>query len=180
MITHITLLRGVNAGGHQKASMVDLRDLLTKLGFSDVRSLLQSGNLIFQSPGRKSDEIERLLEIEAEKRLGLRTDFFVRRATELKDAIANNPFRKEADGDPAHLVVMFLKDEPGVKQIAALEAAIAGPERLHVDGRVAYIVYPDGIGRSKLTNALIDRKLRTRGTGRNWNTVLKLIAFSAG
>ena len=98
----------------------------------------------------------------------------MRTALDLKEIIANNPFPREAERDPGHLMAMFLKHAPGGKQVANLEAAIAGPEKVSVDGRLAYIVYPNGIGRSKLTNALIDRKLETRGTGRNWNTVLKL------
>jgi uncharacterized protein (DUF1697 family) len=171
---HITLLRGINVGGNQKVAMADLRNLLVDLGFGDIRSLLQSGNLVFQSKGRTTDDIERLLESETEKRLGLRTDFFVRAVSELKRVVAKNPFPKEAQSDPGHLVAMFLKDAPRTKQVAALEAAIAGPEKISVEGRLAYIVYPNGIGRSKVTNALIDRKLETRGTGRNWNTVLKL------
>lgn len=177
MTTHIALLRGINVGGHQKAAMADLRDLFVKLGFGEVQSLLQSGNLVFQSEGRTTDEIERSLEIEAERRLGLQTDFFVRLASELKDIIRKNPFPKEAKDDPAHLVAMFLRDKPLAKQVAALQAAIAGPEQVQIDGKIAYIVYPEGIGRSKLTNTLIERKLATRGTGRNWNTVLKLAAM---
>jgi uncharacterized protein (DUF1697 family) len=176
MTTHIALMRGVNVAGHQMAAMADLRNLLTKLGFGEVRSLLQSGNLIFQSDGRTPGQIERWLEAETEKKLGLRTDFFVRTATELNQMIANNPFPTEARRDPGHLVAMFLKDAPKPKQVAALLAAITGPERVRVESRLAYIVYPDGIGQSKLTTALLDRKLETRGTGRNWNTVLKLAA----
>jgi uncharacterized protein (DUF1697 family) len=182
MTTHIALLRAVNVAGHQKLAMSDLRDIVAKLGFAGVRSLLQSGNLVFRndprSPARASAEIERLLEAGLKKRLGIETDFFVRSAAELKAVIAKNPFRKEAERDPAHLVAMFLKGAPSPKQVAALEQAIVGPEKFRVEGKLAYIVYPNGIGNSKLTNALLDRKLETRGTGRNWNTVLKLAAMS--
>ena len=182
MPTHIALLRGINVAGHKMVAMSDLRALVATLGFANVRSLLQSGNLVFRSEGRTaartSAEIEQLLEAELKKRLKLETDFFVRSAAEWKAVIAKNPFRKEAERDPAHLVAMFLKDSPAAKQVAALEQAIVGREKFRVEGRLAYIVYPDGIGDSKLTNALIDRKLETRGTGRNWNTVLKLAAIS--
>ncbi len=158
--------------------MSDLRGLVTKLGFADARSLLQSGNLVFRSDGRTSAEIERMLEIGLEKRLRIRTDSFVRSAAQWKAVIATNPFRKEAERDPAHLVAMFLKRSPAAKQVAALEQAIVGREEIRAQGSVIYIVYPDGIGKSKLTNLLVDRKLETRGTGRNWNTVLKLAAMS--
>jgi uncharacterized protein (DUF1697 family) len=154
--------------------MADLRDLLTHLGFGDARSLLQSGNLVFRSDGPTGAQLEGLLEAEVERRLALRTDFFVRTAEEWKAIVAQNPFHEEAERDPGHLVVMFLKDAPGVRAVEALQAAITGPEVVRAHGRHAYIVYPSGIGRSRLTNALIEKKLGTRATGRNWNTVLKL------
>lgn len=176
---YVAFLRAINVGGHRQVGMADLRDLFVKLGFGNVRSLLQSGNLVFLTDNRLStDKIEGLLEAGVEKRLGLRADFFVRTAAELKAAIAKNPFPSEAKRDPAHLVAMFLETQPSAKHTAALEAAITGRETFRVIGRLAYIIYPDGIGNSKLTNALIDRKLETRGTGRNWNTVLKLAAMT--
>jgi len=178
MPTHIALLRAINLPAHKQVAMADLRDFLTELGFVDGRSLLQSGNLVFRSPARTGAHLERLLEAEAEKRLGLQTDFFVRTTEEWKTIVAGNPFRKEAEHDPGHLVVMFLKAAPDVKDIKALQAAIAGPEIVRAEGRHAYITFPNGIGRSRLTNTLIERKLGTRGTGRNWNTVLKLGALA--
>ena len=180
MTTYIALLRGINVGGHKQISMADLRDLLTRLGFADVRSLLQSGNLLFDANGRTPAHLERLLEAEAEKRLALKTDFFVRTAKEWAGVVAHNPFRKEATRDPGHLVVMFLKDAPSVTGVKALQKAIRGREVVRAAGKHLYIVYPDGIGRSRLTNALTDKQLGTRGTGRNWNTVLKLAALAAG
>jgi uncharacterized protein (DUF1697 family) len=178
MTIRIALLRAVNVAGHQQVAMGDLRDLLTQLGLVDVRSLLQSGNLVFRSDSRSGAALERLLESEVSKRLDLQTDFFIRSAKELTAIVTNNPFRAEAARDPGHLVVMFLKDAPDAKNIEALRAAITGAEILSADGKQLYIVYPDGIGRSRLTNALIERKLGTRGTGRNWNTVLKLDALA--
>lgn len=174
---YIALLRGINVGGHRPVGMAALRDLLTTLGFADARSLLQSGNLVFRSDARRSALLAALLEVEAETRLGLRTDFFVRTATEWMRIVAGNPFRDEAKRDPAHLVLMLLKDAPSAKSVEALQSAIVGPERVRADGAHAYITYPDGIGRSRVTNALVDAKLGTRGTGRNWNTVLKLEAL---
>jgi len=177
MTISIALLRAVNLPSHGKVAMADLRDLASHLGLADARTLLQSGNLVF-SDARKSGDLERLLEAEAEKRLGLRTDFFVRTAAEWKALIAHNPFPEEAKRDPGHLVVMCLKDAPDAKDVEALQAAIKDREIVRAVGRQAYLVYPDGIGRSRLTIALIEKKLGTRGTGRNWNTVLKLAALA--
>ena len=176
MTIHIALLRGVNVGGHQPVTMSDLRDLLAELGFETARSILQSGNLIFSSLPRAGAELERMLEAETEKRLGIRADFLIRGAKEWRDVVAHNPFPKEAERDPSHLVVMFLKAAVHAKAVKAVRAAIAGREKLSADGRQVYIVYPDGIGKSKLTNVMLEKKLGTRGTARNWNTVLKLAA----
>ncbi len=178
MTIEIALIRGINVGGHQAVAMSDLRDLLTQLGFDGARSLLQSGNLIFRCDAQRSSGLERLLEIEAEKRLGLHADFLIRNAKEWREVVARNPFRKEAKRDPSHLVVMFLKAAANAKDVKAVEAAITGPEIIRADGRQVYIVYPDGIGKSRLTNALIEKKLGIRGTARNWNTVLKIAALA--
>jgi uncharacterized protein (DUF1697 family) len=172
--TYIALLRGINVAGHKRVQMADLRGLLTQLGFTDVQSVLQSGNLLLRSEKRSTRQLEQLLEAEAAKRIGLETEFMVRTAKEWAAVIAGNPFPKEAKRDPARLLVQFLKDAPRAESVEALRAAITGPEVMHVDGRHAYIVYPDGVGRSRLTTALIESKLGTRGTGRNWNTVLRL------
>jgi uncharacterized protein (DUF1697 family) len=178
--TYIGLLRAVNLGGRSQVAMADLRDLLTELGFVAPRTILQSGNVVFQGARRSAANLEHLLEAEAERRLNLRTDFFVRTAEEWREVVARNPFASEAERDPSHLVVMALKDGPSRPMVQELQAAISGSEVVRADGRHAYLVYPDGIGRSRLTNALIERKLRTRGTGRNWNTVLKLHALVGG
>jgi uncharacterized protein (DUF1697 family) len=153
--------------------MTDLRNFLTALGMENVRSLLQSGNLVFDSKVRTGSELERFLESEALDRLSLEADFIVRTPDEWKTIIRQNPFRKEAEKDPGHLVVMFLKAEPDASDIAALQADIRGREVVRAKGKQAYIYFPDGQGRSKLTTSILEKRLG-RGTGRNWNTILKL------
>src|ERR1700722_6331737 len=178
MVFPIALLRAVNVGGRKPVVMAELRDLLTELGFVDTRSLLQSGNLVFRSKARTGSDLEGFLEEEAAKRLHLDTDFLVRTQEEWKRIVANNPFQEQAKRDPAHLVVTFLKRAPNTKQIAVLQSTLTGPEEFSADGRQAYIVYPAGIGRSRLTNAFVEKKLGIRGTARNWNTVLKLASLA--
>lgn len=173
LTTHIALLRGINVGGHRSVGMTDLRDFLAELGLEDARSLLQSGNLVFTSKVRTGAELERFLESEAHDRLSLEVDFIVRTPDEWKGIIRQNPFRKEAERDPGHLVVMFLKSAPEVDDMVALQAEIRGPEVVRAKGKQAYIYYPNGQGRSKLTHSILEKRLG-RGTGRNWNTVLKL------
>ena len=180
MTSYIALLRAVNVGGNNLVAMAELRDLFAGVDCVGARTLLQSGNVVFRSAERSAADLEKRLEAEALRRLGLRTTFFVRDAGEWAEIIAGNPFHEQAARDPGHLLVMFLKDSPQPAAVEALRAAIKGPEIIHAAARRAYIVYPDGTGRSRLTNTLIDAKLGTRGTGRNWNTVLKLDALVRG
>jgi uncharacterized protein (DUF1697 family) len=181
MATHVALLRAVNLGAHNKVAMRDLCALVESCGLVDARSLLQSGNVVFTlGAGRAAAgaaDLERLLEKASEKKLGVKTDYFVRTAKEWKALIAGNPFKEEAARDPSHLLMVALKDAPAAAAVRALQGAIAGRETVAVKGRHAYIAYRDGIGRSPLTMASIEKKLGTRGTGRNWNTVLKLAAL---
>jgi uncharacterized protein (DUF1697 family) len=176
---HIALLRGINVGGHNLVAMSNLRELFTSLGFSGVRSLLQSGNVVFESHEVSNLQLEQLFEKETAKRLGVSIDYVVRGADEWAGIVARNPFPDEAKSDPGHLVVTCLKAAPAAKDVDALRQAIQGREIVRADAKQLYVVYPDGIGKSKLTNVLIERLLRNRGTARNWNTVLKLATLCA-
>ncbi len=176
MPRQIALIRGINVGGRQLVRMADLRALLERLGFAEPQSILQSGNLVFTGDRRSAVTLEKLLERETTARLKLDVDFIIRSAKDLRTVVDRNPFLREARDDPGHLVVMFLKSVPTGDAVAALQATIKGRETVHADGRHLYVVYPDGIGRSKLTGNVIEKKLGTRGTARNWNTVQRLLA----
>jgi uncharacterized protein (DUF1697 family) len=178
MTTYIALLRGINMGGHNKIAMADLRDFVSALGFDDVRTVLQSGNIVFRGRTRAPSSLEKLFETETAKRFGIDTRVMVRSAAEWEKIVAGNPFPDEAKSDPAHLAVVFLKDKPARKYLDVLKACITGREYFHASGRELYAVYPDGFAGSKFTMPLIDSKLGTRGTARNWNTVLKLAGLT--
>jgi uncharacterized protein (DUF1697 family) len=177
MTRHVALLRGINVGGRGLIAMSDLRAMLGQLGMDDCQTLLQSGNVVLGSPRQAGERLEQWLERETAKRLGVACDYVVRSAKEWWTIIAKNPFPAAAKADPSHLLVMCLKDAPAKAALAELTAAIQGPEQLRAVGRELYLVYPAGIAKSKLSGALIERKLKTRGTARNWNTVLKLAAM---
>ena len=176
MTTQIALLRAVNVGGI-KVSMADLRALIIDLGFDGVHTLLNSGNAVFRSKSTAGADLEKLLETEFAQRVGRPTEFFVRAAEEWESVIARNPMTDEARRDPGHLLVVVLKRTATNQEVDALRAAIDGPEVVKADGKQAYIYYPAGVGQSKLTAKLIEKKLGCPGTGRNWNTVLKLAAM---
>lgn len=176
-ISYVALVRAVNLPSHNKVAMRDLVSLGAALGLEAPRSLLQSGNLLFRSGRRDPATLERMLESAAAERLGLKTDFFVRSAVEWRALIVGNPFAAEAKVAPGHLVALCLKGEPGHTAASALQKAIVGRETAHVSGRHVYLVYPDGIGSSRLTTAVIEKAIGMRGTGRNWNTVQKITAM---
>lgn len=178
MTTYIGLLRAINLAGRNVVPMAGLREMLSRLGLTEPRSLLQSGNVLFQCRPRTAAQLEKTLEAELKKQFAVETDFMVRTAEEWAALIERNPFPKEAAGDPGHLLVFCLKDAPGAARVKALQAAVKGREIVRAVGRQAYIVFPDGVGRSRLTSAVIEKHLGTRGTGRNWNTVVKLHALT--
>ena len=176
MPPQIALLRAVNVGGI-KVSMADLKALLVNLGFEDVRTLLNSGNVVFRGKSKAGADLEKLLETEFAKKADRPTEFFVRTAEEWKSIIDRNPMTDQARRDPGHLLVVVLKRAPSDQEVESLKAAIAGPEIVQADGKQAYIYYPAGVGQSKLTAKLIEKHLGSPGTGRNWNTTLKLAAM---
>ena len=179
MPRYAALFRAVNLPSHGKLSMSSLRTLLEELGLRDAQTILQSGNAVFSSP-RSASALERSIERELLARLLVETEVIVRAGPELAEVIAANPFRSEAVTDPSHLLVVFLKAVPAAGTVEALRKVVKGPELIQGEGRHLYASYPEGVGRSKLTAALIERKLGGRGTGRNWNTVRKLCELTGG
>ena len=133
--------------------MADLRVMCGKIDLNNARTLLVSGNLVFDSDLSSTEKLERLLENASTKHLGVTTDYFVRSANEWRAIIDANPFPAEASTVPTRLVMMCLRDAPGAAQVKALQAAVKGHETVRASGKHAYFVYPDGQGRSKLTLA---------------------------
>jgi len=164
MAKTIVLLRAVNVGGRNRLPMADLRKTLEGAGMRDVQTLLQSGNVVLESP--KVPSTEDYLETIIASLIS--TTVITRTGKEWQSVIKDNPFRAEADSDPDKLVVMFLKEQPDKKFFHD------GPEKMVVAGKHIYIYYPNGIGQSKFTGNIIERALKTQGTARNWNTILKL------
>ena len=170
----VVLLRAVNVGGIV-LPMAGFREALGSVGCARIESVGASGNAVAAPPARTSPSaLEAAVERTLERRVGLRTEAFVRTEPEWQGIVAGNPFVQEADRDPAHLVATVLKGAPAPEAWTSLRGAIVGRERVGPGDRHGYFVYPDGIGRSKLTIAVIERELGTRGTARNWNTVRRL------
>jgi uncharacterized protein (DUF1697 family) len=179
MALTIGFLRAVNVAG-RKIMMADLRAMLVDLGFEDAKTVLNSGNVVFDAGRQGGAALEAKLEAATETTFGLATDWHVRTGPEWAAALAANPFPDFATADPSHMVVAPMKSAPAADAVAALQAAVTGPEKLAAVGRELFITYPDNIGESKLTLAVIERRLGVRATGRNWNTAMKLAALAGG
>ena len=170
MQTFIALIRGINVGGNKKVKMADLKLSCEDLGLRDVRTLLQSGNVVFRTT--RSDRAKLAKDIEGV--LGVEAKVILRNAAELRAAIAANPMPDAAQREPSHYVIVFLSDKPTAAAMQSLRDAYKGPEPMQLHGAELYIDYGSGMGTSKLTITLIERKLGATGTARNWNTITKL------
>jgi uncharacterized protein (DUF1697 family) len=171
--SYVVLLRAVNVGGRALSSE-RWREALATLGLP-ARTLGTTGNALVEAgPGVRAEHLEKLVEDALVRTAGLATEAFARDGRAWDRIVRGNPFPKEAAGDPAHLLVTVLRSAPDRGAWDDLKRCIPGRETVAPGERCAYVVYPDGIGRSRLTAALLERKLGVRGTSRNWNTVLRL------
>jgi uncharacterized protein (DUF1697 family) len=174
----ISLLRGVNVGGHHKIKMDALRALYESLGLRDVETYVQSGNVVFRARGENLARLAEQIEDGIERSLGFRPSVIVRTPSDLRKVIAGNPFAARRDIEPSKLLVTFLAKDPGAEARQSLLKIKTDPEEIRVSGRELYIYFPNGMGRSKLTGAAIENALKTPGTARNWNTVRKLLEIA--
>jgi uncharacterized protein (DUF1697 family) len=176
-VTQVAFLRGINVGGNNMLPMKELAKMFADAGCTDVRTYIQSGNVIFKKAGgtaRLADTIAANIE----KRFGFRIPVIVRTAEELRKTIRDNPYLA-AGVDAKALYVYFLAHSPNARAIAGLDPARSTTDAFHVQGQEIYLHLPNGMGRSKLTNAYFDSKLATTCTARNWATVLKLSEMMA-
>ncbi len=174
MTAFVSLFRGINVGGHHKIRMDELKGMHEALGFKDVISYIQSGNVVFTSDDADVARLRRQIEDGFEKTFGFHVEVIVRTSAELREIIEKNPFQSQPGRETKWVVVLFLAARPEATAQEDLLKTYTGPEELFITGKEMYIYYPNGIGRSKLSLSLIEKKLKTVGTARNWNTILQL------
>jgi len=174
MPAYAALLRAINLGGRNKISMPDLRTLFEEgLGAKDVRTHVQSGNVVFRHGERSQARLAAAIEGRISDDLGLAITVLLRTPTELAEAVAGSPFAtKGADLSTVH--VTFLVDRPGAERVAGVDPAKFSPDEFAVIGRDVHVHCPQGYGRTKLSNAFFERKLGQPATTRNWKTVTTL------
>jgi uncharacterized protein (DUF1697 family) len=170
--THVALLRGINVGGRNRVPMAELRAVLEAVGLEDVRTLIQSGNVVFRSDAHESTLAARIEDAIADA-FGVRPTVVLRTPAELETVAGASPF-----ADSASVHVVFLEAAPERAAAKALDPDRSPPDAFGLVGRDLYLHLPNGAGRTKLTLDYLERTLGVRGTQRNWATVLKLLALA--
>jgi uncharacterized protein (DUF1697 family) len=168
----IALLRAVNVGG-RKLPMADLRALCEDLGWKDVETYIQSGNVVFSASG-KAEALEAKLEKAIEERFGFHSDVMVRSAASWAALLAGNPFGEASEAEANRMLVGLSKGKLKSGAAEAISAKAVAGERVEEAGGALWFHYPAGVGTSKITPSLIDRAAGSPVTARNWRTMLKL------
>ena len=180
MARYAALLRGVNVGGNKKVPMASLREVVEGLGHTDVKTVLQSGNVVFTAAKESAPLLAAAIERAIADEIGVSSKTFVLTGADLRRAIDSNPFAEAASKDPSHLLLSFLSKNVAPAALGALDDKFVKGEELAVVGSVLYVWYRDGVGTSKLTGAVIEKALAVDTTARNWNTVIKLADLVLG
>jgi uncharacterized protein (DUF1697 family) len=180
MTRFVSLFRGINVGGNKSVRMDALKELHESLGLQRVETYIQSGNVVFSSDNTDVTQIQKDIEDAFVQKFGFQAKVLVRTAGEFNVIIENNPFQNQPMKESKWVVAMFLASDPISTALEDIQKTYSGPEELHIMGQEVYIYYPEGIGRSKLTNTFLEKKLKTLGTARNWNTVLRLQKMMEG
>jgi uncharacterized protein (DUF1697 family) len=141
----------------------------------DAQTYVQSGNVIFRTDEMDIARLARRIEDGIERKFGFRPEVILRTAAEMREVIARNPFAKRRGIEPGKLLVSFLTSVPGEEARERVRQMKCDPEELWVEGRELYIYFPNGMGRSKLSGAALEKTLKTPATGRNWNSVTKMM-----
>ncbi|MFC9291990.1 DUF1697 domain-containing protein [Streptomyces sp. NPDC057052] len=171
MTKYVALLRGINVGGHARIAMKDLREVFGELGFDEVQTYLQSGNVVFADPaGTAPGELRERIEKRLADGLGVPAGVLLRTGESLGRTVAANPYLDRED-DPAKLHVTFLAETPTAEQATALRTPPGETAEFTLLGDEIHLHVPDGYGRTKLNNAFIERRLGIVTTTRNWKTV---------
>lgn len=174
----VSLLRGVNVGGHRQIRMETLRVLYESLGLRNPQTHGQSGNILFRTSKRDLSSLSARIAEAIERTFGFRPQVMLRTTAELASVVARNPFAARQGIEPSRFLVIFLAAGPGREACERLLKLETGPDECSLDGRELYFYFPNGVARPTLSPALIEKTLKVPGTARNWNVVNKLLALA--
>ncbi len=170
----VAMLRGVNVGGKNKVKMAALCEALEASGLNNIRTYIQSGNLVFEPNGRSSLELVTEIQATLQSRFGLEVPVIVRSSKQFIQMIENNPWRHDSVIDPKQLHVTFLERKPASALISKLEHLTGSDDQFRLVKSSLYLHLPNGYSRTKLNNGFFESKLGMSCTTRNWKTCLAL------
>lgn len=173
MAKYISILRGINVGGKRKILMADLRALYKKLGFTNVTTYIQSGNVIFES--KKKKNLEEIITKAIKSQYDFDVPVIIRTVEEWQTAFHNNTFTKDKNIAIERLVLTFLKEEPIEENLEKIKTYDYSPDKFHIIGREIFIYCEGKYHQTKLSNNFFEKKLKVAATTRNWKTVTKLL-----
>ena len=175
---YIALLRGINVGGQRIIKMTDLKDTFEAIGFKNVKTYIQSGNVIFDYESTDTKKLTYQIEMKLNQAYGFSVKTIIRTQSEFESIINNNPFINEPNIDVDKLHITFLLDIPESNIALVSDIKKEETERLLIVSREIYLYLPNGYGNSKLNNTIFEKKLNTNATTRNWRTINKLLKLS--
>jgi uncharacterized protein (DUF1697 family) len=178
--TYVALLRGINLSGHKIVKMDRLRKMFEEMGFAEVKTYIQSGNVVFNAPARDSVSLAKKIEERIVRQFGFPVPVLVKTAAEVGDVIKNNPLVKEKGIDVSKLHVTFLSSAPEKSALKMLDGIDAEEDRFYCAGEAVYLYCPNGYHATKLGNNVLEKMLKVGTTTRNWKTVNQLFQMTLG
>ncbi len=178
MLTYICLLRGINVSGQKKIKMLELKSAFESMGFTDVSTYIQSGNVIFNSAEDSPEKLEQAIKKMLHDQFGFDIEVIVLTHAALAAAVKNNPYVIDPEKEEKKLYVAYLKELPEQAQLDHLASYDYFPEVYHIDNKVLYFYAANGAGRAKMNTNFFESKLKVKATMRNWRTSNKLVELS--
>lgn len=178
MQTYISILRGINLGGHNTIKMDDLKNLLSKCGLKNIETYIQSGNVIYQYKSTDTKELDILIKDKILQQFKFEVPVITLTIDELKATAKNNPFSKDKKKDTSFFHITFLSDEPTKDNLSKMISLSYPPDEFVIIGKAVYLYCPNGYGNTKLSNKFLENKVKVSATTRNWKTTNELIAIA--
>lgn len=178
MMTYISILRGINLGGHKTIKMEALKKMLSQLGFAAIHTYIQSGNIVYQYKKTDTKKLDFLIKEQIETVFGFDVPVITITINEFKKIRNSNPFLKDKLKEESFLHVSFLADKPASENLNKIIAVNYLPDEFKIIDKAVYLFCPNGYGKTKLSNTFFENKLKVNATTRNWKTTNELISMA--
>lgn len=178
MVRYIAFLRAINVGGHGIIKMEELRKMFEALKFKNVKTYIQTGNVVFETSTKDSGSLTKKIEKHLLKSLGYEVETMLRTTTEMEEIIKDNPFKKTKLDKTIHLYLTFLSEEPADELKKSLIASSDDVATFKIKNRELYTLYKRSNAKHPFSNNFVEKKLKVAATTRNWNVINKVLDFA--